>query len=241
MDRSLEALFSQAIVRSLHNWGDNYYGRFRICFGGLCHGVIAQGDKPMELMVADSGHCQIGKGKETLRADPNQMPFQSGSVDLLILPLTLEMCATPERVIREAERVIADDGRLVLYGINPWSVWNLLRRLSGGSDDLPRRQQQLSRRRVKEWLLLLGFDIERQTSLLYGLPQELPRDERRADRLGRQFLPGCGVLYGIQAVKRVAPVSMTKVAMKRFRIANAEPVGSWQLTGVMKKDSWDKM
>ena len=236
MDKTLETLFSHAIERSLKNWSDDYYGRFRICFGGLCHGVIAAGETINGVLTADSGHCQIGKGRVDLKADPNQMPFQTGSVDLLILPLTLELCNSPERVIREAERVIADDGRIVIYGINPWSVWNLLRRISGGSDDLPRRQQSLSRRRVREWLQLLGFDIERQTSLLYGLPREFPEEERRADRLGRLFLPGCGVMYGIQAIKRVAPLNITKVAMKRFRITSAEPAGSWQQTGVMKKE-----
>lgn len=218
----------------MQTWSSDYFGRHRICFGGLCHAFDLT-NLPVERMLrVDCEHHHLHCDAIGLRADPNQMPFQTGSVDLLVLPLTLELCTSPERVVREAERVVADDGRIVIYGINPWSIWSLMRRISGGSDDLPRRRQQLSRRRIREWLRLLDFDIERQTSLLYSMPRDVIQEKRKIDHWGGQLLPGCGILYGIQAIKRIAPLSVTKVAMKRFRIANTpEPVGSLH-AGVMK-------
>ncbi len=228
---SIESLFSKTIAKSLLKWKDDFRGPFRVCVGGVCSGVLEEKIQNFELIHTASDSFEGGSDTGCVRADLNQLPYLNGSINLMIMPLTLELCASPERVMREAERVLADDGRLVLYGINPWSHWSLLRRISGGSDDLARRQQRISRRRVKEWLLLLGFDIERQTSLLYSLPHEpfdTQHEERRIDRIGRQLLPGCGILYGLQAIKRVTPLTPTKTPLRHIRIANAEAAGYLQ-------------
>lgn len=228
---SIESLFSKTIVKSLLKWKDDFRGPFRVCAGGVCKEILEDEAEKLELIHTTSECFDSDITANCVRADMNQLPYLSGSINLLVMPLTLEMCAAPERVMREAERVLADNGRLVLFGINPWSHWSLLRRISGGSDDLARRQQRISRRRVKEWLLLLGFDIERQTSLLYSLPHEpfeSAPEERRIDKIGRQLLPGCGILYGLQAIKRVTPLMPTKAPLRQINIANAEATGYLQ-------------
>src|SRR5690606_29370135 len=49
-----------------------------------------------------------------LVADPECLPFESQSVDLLVLPHVLECSADPHQVLREAERVLVPEGRIVI-------------------------------------------------------------------------------------------------------------------------------
>ena len=72
-----------------------------------------------------------------VRADPMFLPFESQSLDLLLLPHVLEFSSNPHQVLREAERVLRPEGRLVLAGFNPRSLWGLARRLQGGERGYP--------------------------------------------------------------------------------------------------------
>ncbi|NDA52940.1 MAG: class I SAM-dependent methyltransferase, partial [Betaproteobacteria bacterium] len=60
------------------------------------------------------------------------LPLASASVDLLLLPHVLEFSPDPHAVLREAQRVLRSEGRLVIAGLNPWSLWGL-RELALGS------------------------------------------------------------------------------------------------------------
>ena len=48
-----------------------------------------------------------------------QLPLLSGSVQTLLLPHGLELCAQPEELLRECFRVLLPNGKLVLSGFNP--------------------------------------------------------------------------------------------------------------------------
>ena len=60
--------------------------------------------------------------------EPELLPFDSQSVDLLVLPHGLEASAHPHQVLREVERVLVPEGRVVISGFNPWSLWGLRHR-----------------------------------------------------------------------------------------------------------------
>jgi len=56
-----------------------------------------------------------------------QLPFASESIDLVLLPHTLERNKDAKRVLSESWRVLAPNGHLILLGINPFSLWGLYR------------------------------------------------------------------------------------------------------------------
>ncbi|NCW57919.1 MAG: methyltransferase domain-containing protein, partial [Gammaproteobacteria bacterium] len=55
----------------------------------------------------------------------SQLPIASDSVDTVLLPHTLEFESDPYSVLREADRVLAGDGKLVILAFAPWSPWGL--------------------------------------------------------------------------------------------------------------------
>ena len=49
-----------------------------------------------------------------VRCDPQQLPFASASLDLVVLPHVLEFHGHPHQVLREVERVLIPEGRLLV-------------------------------------------------------------------------------------------------------------------------------
>src|SRR5690606_23939020 len=57
-----------------------------------------------------------------------ELPFASQSIDLLVLPHSLELSPEPHRLLREAERVLVPEGKLLVTCFNPYSLWGVRQR-----------------------------------------------------------------------------------------------------------------
>ena len=64
-----------------------------------------------------------------IRARPTQLPIVSDSIDAVLLPHILEFATDPYAIVREADRVLVGEGRLLVLGFRPWSLWGLARAL----------------------------------------------------------------------------------------------------------------
>jgi len=89
-----------------------------------------------------------------------QLALAERSVDLLLLPHTLEFVFDPLMVLREALRVLSGGGHLWIAGMQPWSGWNGYGLLQPRAK-MPHQTQVISSRRVMRWLDVLGFTIAR--------------------------------------------------------------------------------
>lgn len=105
-------------------------------------------------------------GSADLCASPQVLPLCSGSVDVVILVHQLEFNARPHQVIREAARVLAPEGHLLVLGFNPYSLWGIRRYLTLGSGQPPWSGRYLSAHRIQDWMQLLGVTPRRYESLL---------------------------------------------------------------------------
>src|SRR5690554_2504574 len=63
-------------------------------------------------------------------AEPEFLPFKSHSIDNLLLLHVLERSTDPHQLLREVERVLAVDGKLILCCFNPFSLWGIRRLFS---------------------------------------------------------------------------------------------------------------
>ena len=64
-----------------------------------------------------------------LHCDFDALPFDSSSLDLVVLPHALELARDPHLALREVERVLVPEGRVVIVGFNPASLWGVRQRL----------------------------------------------------------------------------------------------------------------
>jgi len=98
-----------------------------------------------------------------------QLPVVSDAIDAVLLPHTLEFAADPYAIVREADRVLVGEGQLLVLGFRPWSLWGLRARASR-SGFPPGLRRVLSERRVRDWLVLLGYEVVAARHYLYAGP-----------------------------------------------------------------------
>lgn len=182
------------------------------------------------------------------------LPFFENSLDLLVLPHSLELSPDPHATLREAQRVLVPEGKLVVCGFNPMSLWglkqargHLYRRLSrtisgeagaalpsppslqGGLGELflPEAGEFLGYRRMKDWLRLLNFEIE---SDQFGCYRPAVRSDKWLqrfawmDKAGARYWPIFGAVYMVVAVKRVHGMRMLSPNWKGARVKVVAPV-----------------
>lgn len=143
-----------------------------------------------------------------LVANPEALPFESQSIDLLVLPHVLDCSQNAHQVLREAERVLVPEGHLVVLGFNPWSLWGVSDRIPGLDPILPiPADYQVSLARLKDWFKLLSFEFDRGRFGCYVPPCATDVWLRRwafMESAGDRWWPVCGAVYVVSAVKRVA-------------------------------------
>src|SRR5690606_41680254 len=104
---------------------------------GLLRGNLLQAIRIPYNAWAHSPSAPFWTRAGRLVCEPEQLPFDTQSIDLIVMPHTLEWCADPHQVLREVERVLMPEGRVVLTGFNPYSLWGLRESLPGLDLRLP--------------------------------------------------------------------------------------------------------
>ena len=152
----------------------------------------------------------------TLRCHFDALPFAAATLDLVVLPHALELARDPHLALREVERVLVPEGRAIIVGFNPASLWGVRQRLgrlrrrlaprSSGELFLPHAGEFVGYRRLRDWLRLLSFEVEAGRFGCYLPPVRSSRWLARygwMERAGEHWWPVFGALYYIVAVKRV--------------------------------------
>ncbi len=160
------------------------------------------------------------------------LPFAEASLDLLVLPHALEFSSDPHATLREAARVLVPEGKVVITGLNPASLWGwrqrrdrLRQRMGFGQLYLPDGGEFIGYWRLRDWLRLLGFEVESGNFGCYRPAVRSPQWlERMAwmDALGSRYWPILGAAYSVTAVKKVRGMRMLGAAWKKVpRMASA--------------------
>lgn len=241
-----------AEIIGLRDWLETPPGRYLIAWEQACldravadifgfHAVqlglpelpaLAANRMPKQWTVAAAVAGTVGQ--VSLVADFAALPFPEASLDLVVLPHTLEFNPDPHATLREVERVLVPEGRVVICGLNPASLWglrqrraHLYRRLGHGELYLPNAGEFIGFWRLRDWLRLLSFEVE---DARFGCYRPALRSEkwlgRHAwmDRIGARWWPIFGAAYFVVAIKRVRGLRWTGPAWKPVRGLAAAPV-----------------
>jgi len=160
---------------------------------------------------------------------PEQLPFESRSVDIMLLPHTLEFADDPHQVLREVSRVLTPEGHVVILGFNPFSLWGLWRLLRRRKKSAPWDGHFLQLARIKDWLKLLDFEVGHGKMLYYRPPlaNETSMDRLRfLEKAGDRWWPLAGAVYLLVAKKReigMTPLRPEWRTAKAFGQAVARP------------------
>jgi SAM-dependent methyltransferase len=179
-------------------------------------------------------------GDVQLRAKGHELPIATQSIDLALLPHVLEFADEPHAILREVDRVMRPEGRLIILGFNPWSLWGLRSAMGFSRNAHPWNGRFNSLLRVKDWLALLGFDVSAGRLCCYVPPFDSDAWRRRfsfMDPAGDRWWAIGGAVYMLQAVKRVhgmrliTPAWQEKAAREKQLIAAAKREGHSKTAG----------
>ncbi len=166
------------------------------------------------------------KGLVDLWADPHHLPIATESVDVVVLSHLLEQVPHPHPLLREVDRVLISEGRLVILGFNPYSFWGLRTWLSRSGRTIPWAERLISEYRLRDWLSLLGYDVTDVRYCLYRPPIAhggLLARLAALDRWLGRFVPWTGGGYVLVARKRVR--NLTPLRRRRRWVPRLVPAG----------------
>ncbi len=188
------------------------------------------------LPPADPATAAVVRAPVSLHCEHDALPFPDQALDLVVLPHTLEQAADPHRTLAEVARVLRPEGRLVIVGLNPVSLWGMRQRLGRArlklagrqrSLFLPRAGEFIGYWRARDWLRLLGFEIEAGRFGCWRPPIASQRWLDRfgsMDRVGSHWWPVFGAVYCLVAVKRVRGMRLIGLARAERVKPQASPV-----------------
>ncbi len=160
-------------------------------------------------------HCQAAL---RIQAESDQLPVFSNSVDMVILPHLLEFSDNQHQILREVERILKPEGKLIILNFNPWSLWVRHQYFWGKEKNLPLRGNFISRTKIVDWLKLLNFEVE----IVAGFRSDvLSTDISRSERNKHSLRV---VAYAVKAIKRcyhVIPLTPVRVLRPRLALVGA--------------------
>ena len=172
--------------------------------------------------LADAGDAEVAAFTAALLSAGQALPFPNNSLDLVLLPHTLELSADPHAVLREVARVLVPEGRVLISGVNPASLWGMhtwSRRIPGLQKlpPMPDDRNLIGYGRLRDWLKLLDLELETAS---FGCYRPAMRSDawlarwNWMDSIGPTAWPILGGVYFAQAVKKVAGVHMLTAPWK---------------------------
>lgn len=131
---------------------------------------------------------KLGQGgkEQDVEAINTALPIANDCTDLVVLMHSLSQSKDPHAILREVNRVLIPDGKLIIIDFNPVSLWGLRHLFQAWLDDAPWSGHYYTARRLKDWASLLGFEQQHHFRCGYILPLNYQKLIERS-RIFRKF------------------------------------------------------
>ena len=162
------------------------------------------------------------------------LPFDESSLDLLIAPHILEKMSKPYELLKEIHRVLMPEGRLIITGFNPMSLWGIKRLLSFDID-YPWNTKFIPLSKIREWLPIVGLEMVEGKMGCYIPPIQQAswlKKIKALEKFGDRWWPMLGGFYFLVIQKRVHGMTPIKPHWQKRLIKT--PIYSAQKSKIYK-------
>ena len=207
--------YREALEQQLKPWFAKMYGFHLLKIGNLSAEINSE-------CCAISHQVNVSLAGQPLqvKANPLHLPFAEKSVDACLLAHTLPWCGDPHRLLREADRVLIDDGWLILSSFNPMSLMGLRKLVPVLRRTPPYNSRMFTMMRQLDWLALLNFEVMYHSGF-----QVLPWTRRGGKLLSTHF-PALGCMQVIVARKRTIPLTLNPMKQSKSKTPLRQAVGA---------------
>lgn len=197
--------FCEAIRQHLQPYLSKLYGLHLLKIGELSTEINTDSCPIFhQVNVGQRGHVQV-------IARPESLPFEAKSVDACLLAHTLAWSADPHRILREVDRVLIDDGWLLISSFNPFSFIGLGKCIPGMNRRVPWSGRMYSQMRLLDWLGLLNYEVCYRTHFF-----TVPGAQSLRKGIMSYFLTA-GCLNVMVARKRTFPLTLQPARQKHSK------------------------
>ena len=192
----------------LRNRLGDVFGYQGLQVGNLVPGMhLLAGAGLQRLLVLDAT-----TGEADIHGDVLSLPIASGTMKAVAFFHTLDFCSSPHQALREANRVLTDDGQLIIVGFNPYSAFGLRHVLTAWRRREPWNGRFYARHRVSDWLSVLDYRVLDSSAMFMLPPFNSERLLRRLAGLERtqKFMGGVGGVYFMRARKQTMPMTLVR-------------------------------
>ena len=209
---------SETIQMRLDEWCPKLFGYHMLKLGGLSCELSSSNCNIQHQVLLD-----VENPLHNVIADAYDLPFLEKSFDVVLMAHQLDYCNDPHRLLREIDRVMIDDGYLIITGFNPISVTGLSSLMPWRKNNLPWSGRMFTPNRIRDWLGLLNYQVVHLDNYaLLPFERYQPLWTWTENALGNLANP-FGSLYFIVARKRTYPLKPIKPHWRFKR--NLSPIG----------------
>ena len=209
------AYYREALEGELKPWLAKMYGFHLLKIGNLSAEINAE-----SCAISHQVNVSLNSKTAQVRADPLHLPFAGKSVDACLLAHTLGWCPDPHRLLQEVDRVLIDDGWLIMSGFNPISLLGVGKTIPFVRRSLAVKSRMFTLMRQLDWLSILNFEV-----LHYSRFRVLPWT-KQGGKLLSTHLPALGCMQLIVARKRTIPLTLNPMKQSRTKPRVPQAVGA---------------
>ena len=152
----------------------------------------------------------LNESDSLLQASPLALPFIEKEMDACLLANTLNFAQDPHQILREAHRVLKDDGWIFITLFSPMSPLLFKSKLGDF------KFRQYATWRVIDWLSLLNFDVIAEEKTIHKTREELALLSAHCDRCPKTNL-SLNTESGESAIKKCRRFLEPASAFKEIR------------------------
>ncbi|MDA0127059.1 methyltransferase domain-containing protein [Vibrio sp. MarTm2] len=203
---------SESIQTRMDEWCPKLFGYHMLKLGGLSCELTS-----FACNIQHQVNLDIKNPLHNVIANGYDLPFFEKSFDAVVMAHQLDYCNDPHRMLREVDRVMIDDGYLIITGFNPISFTGLASLMPWRRNNLPWSGRMFTPTRIKDWLSVLNYQvIECDSYALFPMQKYRTMWTWLENSLGDWAAP-MGSLYFIVARKRTYPLKPIKPHWKLKR------------------------
>lgn len=119
------------------------------------------------------------------------LPMERGSVDCVMAPFTLELCAPERQFIYEIDRILKPMGHVIFIGINPFSLWGGALKLGWMKHFESFKTTLTSSLTLKQLMFAQGYRLTSLKTFCYVPPlrsQNMLSNLRFLDEMGKMII-----------------------------------------------------
>lgn len=207
--------YREALEQQLKPWLAKIYGFHLLKIGNLSAEINAE-----SCAISHQVNVSLRGDAIQVKADPLHLPFADKSVDACLLAHTPTWCQDPHRLLQEADRVLIDDGWLIMSGFNPVSLLGLRKIIPFRRQSAIYKSRMFTLMRQLDWLALLNFEVL-HCSRFHVLPWS-----RQGGKMLGTHLPALGCMQLIVARKRTIPLTLNPMKQSKAKSRVRQAVGA---------------